>query len=316
MSLLGVKLGMTAAFHLQADGQSERTNQTVETALRCFIGGDSECYRKWVDYLPIIEHEYNSTPQESTKTSPNELRFTMRPRSLADLIYPLEGASDNAERLAAELKNRQDDARDAIAVAQRKQKKYFDSKRRDKEFKVGELVILKFNRFGPGYKPPKPHDNKLAPLGTPLRITKKLSPLSYRLALPADSKIHDVVSIVHLCKYNGPGENIKPLPVRVDDEEEYEVERIDGQRLNAQGVTEYLVKWTGYGDKERTWEPISNLGHADTAIADWNTSRKDGSKSKSRLTKSKLRLDEGSPEPNSTRQTRSKSRREEMFAGR
>jgi hypothetical protein len=120
MILLGVKLGMTAAFHPQADGQSERTNQTVETALRCFIGGDADRYKKWVDYLPIVEHEYNSTPQQSTGISPNELRFVIKPRSLADLMYPIEGVSDDAEQLAGELKNKQDDARDAIAVAQRK----------------------------------------------------------------------------------------------------------------------------------------------------------------------------------------------------
>jgi hypothetical protein len=33
MKLLGVQMGMTTAFHPAADGQSERTNQTVEIAL-------------------------------------------------------------------------------------------------------------------------------------------------------------------------------------------------------------------------------------------------------------------------------------------
>jgi hypothetical protein len=203
------------------------------------------------------------------------LRFVIKPRSLADLMYPIEGVSDDAEQLAGELKNKQDDARDAIAVAQRKQKRLYDSKRKNKEFEVGDLVVLKFNRFGPGYKPLKPHDNKLGPLGTPLRITEKLSPISYRLALPSNSRIHDVVSIIHLRRYNGVGRDVQPLPIQVDGAEEYEVERIDGQRINSQGMVEFLVKWVGYGDKERTWEPISNLTHADAAIAEWNASRND-----------------------------------------
>jgi hypothetical protein len=40
MKLPGVEMAMTTAFHPQSDGQSERTNQTVEVALRCFLGGD------------------------------------------------------------------------------------------------------------------------------------------------------------------------------------------------------------------------------------------------------------------------------------
>jgi hypothetical protein len=122
---------------------------------------------------------------------------------------------------------------------------------------VGDLVVLKFNRFGPGYKPQKPHNHKLAPIGTPLRVLEKLSPLSYRLAIPPQSRIHDVVSIVHLRKYRGSGKDdlgkdIRPLPVKVDEEEEFEVERIDGERINSQGTQEFLVKWHGYADNERT----------------------------------------------------------------
>ena len=201
MKLLGVKMGMTTAFHPAADGQSERTNQTVEIALRCFLGGDLEKYKRWTEYLPIVEHEMNFTKHDTTGFSLNELRFTVKPRGLTDLFYPLEGTSDSAERLAEDLKNKQDEARDSVAVAQWKQKKYFDGKRQNKEFNVGDLVVLKFNRFGPGYKPPKPHDHKLAPIGTPLHVVEKLSPVSYRLALPDNTKIHDVVSIIHLHRY-------------------------------------------------------------------------------------------------------------------
>lgn len=152
-------------------------------------GGDDTRYSKWVDYLPILEHELNSTPSESTGVSPNELHFAIQPRGLTDLTYPFETykSSETAENLAEDLRNRRDEARDSIAVAQRKQKRYFDEKRNNKEFNVGDLVLLKLNRFGPGYKPSKPHNYKLAPVSTALRITEKLSPLSYRLTLPKES---------------------------------------------------------------------------------------------------------------------------------
>jgi hypothetical protein len=43
-TMLDIHLGMTAAYHPSADGQSERMNQTIEVALRCFLGGDQKKY--------------------------------------------------------------------------------------------------------------------------------------------------------------------------------------------------------------------------------------------------------------------------------
>lgn len=217
----------------------------------------------------------NSTTNDATGFSLNKLRYAVKPRSLADLVLPIEGMSDSAERLEEELRNRRDEARDSIVIAQRKQRKYFNAKRQDKQFEVGDLVILKLNRFGPGYKAPKPHDHKLAPIGTPLRIIEKLSPLSYRLSLPKGTKMHDIVSIVHLRRYRGSGRDLRPLPVMVEGSEEFEVERIDGERVNSLGGKEYLVKWYRYADKERTWEPLTNLEHADTVIAEWHSRNPD-----------------------------------------
>ncbi|CCO33216.1 hypothetical protein RSOLAG1IB_11015 [Rhizoctonia solani AG-1 IB] len=52
-----------------------------------------------------------------------------------------------------------------------------------------------------------------------------------------------------------------PPPITVDGEEEYEVEGIMDSREN-KGKWEYLIKWKGYGPKESTWEPKTNLKNA------------------------------------------------------
>lgn len=83
-------------------------------------------------------------------------------------------------------------------------------------------MVLKFNRFGPGYKPAKPHDHKLTSLSIPLRIVEKLSPLFYRLALPKGDQIHSVVCVIHLRRYRGSGGDVQPLSVTVGDVEEFE----------------------------------------------------------------------------------------------
>ena len=50
-------------------------------------------------------------------------------------------------------------------------------------------------------------------------------------------------------------------------EREYEVESIVGQRVR-HGLTEYLVRWTGYDDAP-TWEPASNLDGSAELISDY-----------------------------------------------
>jgi hypothetical protein len=90
---------------------------------------------------------------------------------------------------------------------------------------------------------------------------ERLSPVSYRLDLPSNSHIHDVVSVIRLKEFQGEGKGIRPLPVVLEEHEEWEVQSIDGERLR-EGIAEYLVRWKGYGEHERTWESLAHLEHA------------------------------------------------------
>ena len=272
MRLLNIQEGMTSVFHSNTDGQAEKTNQTVEIGLRCFLRGEINEYSNWTEYLPILEHEYNSMKHESTGYTPNELRYIVPPHGISDLAVPPRLSSESAESLAEQLKNARNDARDSLVIAQKKQKKYSD-KLTPKVFQVGDLVCLKYNRFGPSYKPPADHKHKLAPISTPVRILERLSPVSYRLDLPEGSRIHDVVSVLHLREFKGSGEDIRPLPVIVDDTEEWEVESIGGERVTPQGVTQYLVRWKGYGPDDRTWQTLEDLANAKASVLAWKASR-------------------------------------------
>ena len=128
-------------------------------------------------------------------------------------------------------------------------------------------------RKGPGYKPPPVHSHELAPLSTPVRILEKLSPVSYRIELPQNSRIHDVVLIIHLWPFEGDPGELRPLPI-LDDQglKTYEVERIVGERKRrgkGKIQMEYLVQWKGYTADERTWEPVSHLDGAREALDEW-----------------------------------------------
>ena len=36
---------------------------------------------------------------------------------------------------------------------------------------------------------------------------------------------------------------------------EFVVEKVLASRVNGEGVTEYLIRWEGYGSEDDTWEP-------------------------------------------------------------
>ena len=74
---------------------------------------------------------------------------------------------------------------------------------------------------------------------------------------------------------------MRSLPVEIEGRLEYEVESVDGERNNADGDTEYLIRWKGHGMTERTWEHLANLEHTGEAIITWNVGRVDGNSARS-----------------------------------
>jgi hypothetical protein len=57
---MGTKLNFSTAYHLQIDGQSERTIQTLEDMLRlCVLNFKGS----WIRYLPLVEFAYNNNFQ-------------------------------------------------------------------------------------------------------------------------------------------------------------------------------------------------------------------------------------------------------------
>jgi hypothetical protein len=60
---------------------------------------------------------------------------------------------------------------------------------------------------------------------------ERLSLVSYRVDLPAGSRIHNAISIHHLHRYRGSGQDLRPLPIMVNEEEHWKVEKIEGERI-------------------------------------------------------------------------------------
>jgi len=63
---------MSTAYHPQTDGQSERTIQTLEVALRYLISQGKE---DWPRFLPLLRLSLNNRRSETTGKSPNEIVY-------------------------------------------------------------------------------------------------------------------------------------------------------------------------------------------------------------------------------------------------
>ncbi|GJR54075.1 reverse transcriptase domain-containing protein [Tanacetum coccineum] len=77
-SALGTQLDMSTAYHLETNGQSERTIQTLEDMLRaCVI----DFGKGWERHLPLVEFSYNNSYHASNKATPFEALYGRKYKS-------------------------------------------------------------------------------------------------------------------------------------------------------------------------------------------------------------------------------------------
>nr|GEZ97900.1 putative reverse transcriptase domain-containing protein [Tanacetum cinerariifolium] len=69
---LGTQLDMSAAYHPQTDGQSERTIQTLEDMLLAYV---IDFGKGWDRHLPSVEFSYNNSYHTSIKAAPFEALY-------------------------------------------------------------------------------------------------------------------------------------------------------------------------------------------------------------------------------------------------
>jgi hypothetical protein len=261
----GINHAPSTAYHPRTDGQSERSNQWLETAIR-FITDQKQ--RNWAPYLPIVQFAHNNWPSDTTRKSPFFLLMGFNPR--ADWIHATSPIPRVTLRLE-QLKEARVQARNAMIKAQQSWVKHRDTPK----YKEGDQVWLEGKNLWINQP-----TAKLAPRRHgPFKIIQVMSAVNYRLELPTQWSIHPVFHIDLLTPYretimHGPNFT-RPTPELIDGEEEYSVEKIlDSRHFGRRWRLQYLVKWEGYPDADNMWVDKDDV-FADDKVWEFKNSNPD-----------------------------------------
>ena len=298
---IGASLDMSTAYHPQTDGQTERTNRTIQTMLRMYVTARKG---EWEDWLQMAAAAYNSTVHESTGKTPAEMNFPGRiidPLSWAMQRHKRAGDNEEATRMLDSLRAVWSEARTRLVAEREKQAKYADQRRRAVTYEVGQMVYLSSKNISTA-------KGKLKERWVgPFIITAVTSNGSaVTLDLPAGWKQHPTfhVSLIKpyvTSRYQWPGraQQDRVVPVIVNGEVEWEVESIIGKYVeevatrerrevttsstrpglrakkrweNVPVTTEvayYLVKWKGYDEVEASWKRADELANCRELIDEY-----------------------------------------------
>src|SRR5712672_302009 len=148
------------------------------------------------------------------------------------------------------IKDAREQAQDALKQTQENMIK----ETRFKEFVVGQQVWLEGKNIKRPYDSPKLSPKRYGPF----RVVAKISPMAYKLQIPATWQIHDVFHASLLTPYKETVEHgknfLEPPPDIIEGEEEWEVEQILDKRIFGRSKKlQFLVRWKGYSPAHDQW---------------------------------------------------------------
>ena len=135
--MLKVTCNLSSDYHPQTDGQAERTNQTLEQYLRCFLSYQQD---DWADILHFAEFAYNNSIHSSTRVTPFYAYTCYHPRwsVLETLELP---TNPNAEDHLEQLRRIQVELSTHLHHAQQTQKDYADHHQLPSSFDSGVWLL-------------------------------------------------------------------------------------------------------------------------------------------------------------------------------
>nr|GEX58559.1 putative reverse transcriptase domain-containing protein [Tanacetum cinerariifolium] len=231
---LGTSLDMSMTYHLQIDGQSKRTIQTLEDMLCAYA---IDFGKGWVNHLSLVEFSYNNSYHASIKAAPFEALYGQKCRSLVCWAEVGEVQLTGPE-IVQETTKKIIQIKKTIQAARDRQKSYADLKRKPLEFQVEIELFLR-----------------------PFKMLAKLGAVAYKLELSQElSMVNNTFHVSNLKKCYADESLAVPLDgLCIDDklhfvEEPIEIMDQEVKRLKRSHITIIEVRWNSRRGHEFTWE--------------------------------------------------------------
>lgn len=153
--------------------------------------------KNWKSWLPLAQIWYNSSYHSSLGCSPFKALYGYDPNlgacpTVSEDISPIVAqVIDDKEKQLQSLKHR-------LEQAQNRMKLQVDRQRSDREFAVGEQVLLCLQPYTQSSVANRPFPKLAYKFFGPYKVIERIGKVAYKLELPTDSNIHPVFHISQL----------------------------------------------------------------------------------------------------------------------
>jgi hypothetical protein len=149
--------------------------------------------------------------------------------------------------------------RDRLLAAQRRMKKYADANRTERQFAVGEQVLLKLQPYAQQSVVNRPYPKLSYKYFGPYIVLEKIGAVAYKLELPPNAKVHPVFHVSQLKPFTprytpvfGEFPTVPDLAIATSFPECI----LDRRMVHAgnAAAVQVLIKWHGLEAEQATWE--------------------------------------------------------------